>query len=51
MAAQASLEQTVAAIRFFLASLSQYQSPLTEDEFVSRLQDWAITDLEKGPLR
>lgn len=50
---QASLEQRVAAMRFYLACLSawQYQSPLTEPDFIAELQEWATTEIAKGPLR
>lgn len=48
---QATLEQTAAAMRFFLASLTQYQSPLTEEDFVVRIQEWATTDIEKALAR
>lgn len=45
--AQASLEQTVAAMRFFLAHQSastwQGQGPLTEEDFLARLHEWATT--------
>lgn len=50
---QASLEQRVAAMRFFLACLSawQFQSPLTEPDFVTGLQEWATTEVTKRPSR
>ncbi|BDA44800.1 probable DDB1- and CUL4-associated factor 1 at C-terminar half [Coccomyxa sp. Obi] len=45
----AGMEQRVAAMRFFLACLSawQFQSPLTEPDFVTGLQEWATTEVEK----
>ena len=43
---QASLEQTVAAMRFFLAYQSattwQSQGPLSEDDFLNKLHEWAV---------
>ena len=44
---QASLEQTVAAMRFFLAYQSattwQSQGLLSEDDFLNKLHEWAVT--------
>ena len=45
---QASLPQTVAAMRFILAyqncTTGQAGGPLTEEEFLARLHDWATTE-------
>ena len=45
---QASLPQTVAAMRFILACQScasgQAQGPLSEEDFLARVQEWATTD-------
>ena len=45
---QASLPQTVAAMRFILAYQSattgQAQGPLTEEEFLTRLHEWVAME-------